>query len=290
MVARGIPAAKVTIIPNAVDPAGFSVSGALTIRCGVNSGSATRRCSASSASFYRYEGLSLLVDAFAQLRAQVPGARLLLVGGGPEAEALSALVKERGLAGAVTMPGRVPFSEVGAWYDLVDVFVYPRLRIRLTDLVTPLKPIEAMASGRIVVASDVGGHREIVAPGKTGYLFPAGDLAALGQTLRRALAERDSWPAMTAAGRRYVERERSWEAACARLRAGLRTAVSQGLVASAGKAVGHGVDGEATRRMSGIKVLRAILQHGEMEGEVLPAGGWATASPPCGQNLAPEAV
>jgi glycosyltransferase involved in cell wall biosynthesis len=73
-----------------------------------------------------------------------------------------------------------------------------------------------MASGRIVVASDVGGHREIVTPGETGYLFPAGDGAALGRTLMRALAERESWPAMSAAGRHYVERERSWDAACAR--------------------------------------------------------------------------
>lgn len=216
MVARGIPAEKVTIIPNAVDPAGFSTARRPGNPLRRELGLGDAPVLGFIGSFYRYEGLSLLVEAFARLRAQVPDARLLLVGGGPEAEALSALVKAQGLDGAVTMPGRVPFSEVGAWYDLVDIFVYPRLRMRLTDLVTPLKPIEAMASGRIVVASDVGGHREIVTPGETGYLFPAGDVAALGQTLMRALAERESWPAMTAAGRRYVERERSWDAACAR--------------------------------------------------------------------------
>ena len=216
MVARGIPAEKVTIIPNAVDPAGFSVSRRPENLLRRELGLGDAPVLGFIGSFYRYEGLSLLVEAFAQLRARVPGARLLLVGGGPEAEALSALVKAQGLEGAVIMPGRVPFSEVGAWYDLVDIFVYPRLRMRLTDLVTPLKPIEAMASGRIVVASDVGGHREIVTAGETGYLFPAGDIAALGRTLMRALAERESWPAMTAAGRRYVERERNWDAVCAR--------------------------------------------------------------------------
>jgi glycosyltransferase involved in cell wall biosynthesis len=114
------------------------------------------------------------------------------------------------------MPGRVPFAEVTDYYDLVDVFVYPRLKMRLTDLVTPLKPIEAMASGRIVVASDVGGHREIVTDGETGFLFTAGDEEALAAVVTATLGAEARWPEIAARARRYVEQERSWRVTCAR--------------------------------------------------------------------------
>ena len=73
----------------------------------------------------------------------------------------------------------MPHDEVERYYSLVDVLAYPRKKMRLTDLVTPLKPLEAMAQGRLVAASDVGGHRELIRDGDTGTLFapdePAGD-------------------------------------------------------------------------------------------------------------------
>ena len=70
------------------------------------------------------------------------------------------------------------------YYDLVDVLAYPRQRMRLTELVTPLKPLEAMAQGRMFVASDVGGHRELVRDGETGFLFPGGRRGCLGAGAR----------------------------------------------------------------------------------------------------------
>jgi glycosyltransferase involved in cell wall biosynthesis len=100
---------------------------------------------------------------------------------------------------------------VSRYYSLVDVLVYPRHPMRLTDLVTPLKPLEAMALGRIVVASDVGGHRELISDGETGFLFHAGDPAALASRLREVLALRDGWDAMRLRARRFVEEERSWK-------------------------------------------------------------------------------
>lgn len=216
IVARGIPAEKVTIIPNAVDVSGFSTERLPVNPLRAEFGLEGKAVLGFIGSFYSYEGLSLLVEALPAIVAAAPDVRLLLVGGGNEADALKARIAELGLADHVVMPGRVPFSEVGRYYDLVDVFVYPRLKMRLTDLVTPLKPIEAMASGRIVVASDVGGHREIVTDRETGFLFPAGDRDALARTVIDVLGARDAWPAMAAAGRAYVERERSWEASCAR--------------------------------------------------------------------------
>ena len=216
IVGRGIPAEKVTIIPNAVDVCGFSTERMAHNPLRAEFGLEGKAVLGFIGSFYSYEGLLLLVEALPAIVAAAPDVRLLFVGGGNEADALKARIAELGLADHVVMPGRVPFSEVGRYYDLVDVFIYPRLRMRLTDLVTPLKPIEAMASGRIVIASDVGGHREIVTDRETGYLFPAGDRDALAATVLRVLGERDRWPAMTAAGRRYVEEQRSWEASCSR--------------------------------------------------------------------------
>ena len=81
---------------------------------------------------------------------------------------------------------------------------------------TPLKPLEAMAGRRVLLASDVGGHRELVADRETGYLFKADDRADLARQIDRVLAGRADWPAIGAAGRRFVERERSWPASVAR--------------------------------------------------------------------------
>lgn len=102
------------------------------------------------------------------------------------------------------------------YYELIDVLAYPRLPIRLTELVTPLKPLEAMAQGRMFVASDVGGHRELVRDGETGFLFKAGDAEALEIALERVLSQRERWPKILLQARRFIEVERTWAASVAR--------------------------------------------------------------------------
>jgi glycosyltransferase involved in cell wall biosynthesis len=82
--------------------------------------------------------------------------------------------------------------------------------MRLTELVTPLKPLEAMAQGRVFVASDVGGHKELVRDGETGRLFTAGSASALASAVESMLNQRESWPAYSVAGRKFVETERNW--------------------------------------------------------------------------------
>ena len=82
--------------------------------------------------------------------------------------------------------------------------------MRLTELVTPLKPLEAMAQRKLVVASNVGGHRELIEDGVTGTLFPAGDPAALAEALDGLFANRQSWARRREVARRFVERDRNW--------------------------------------------------------------------------------
>ncbi|HTR59137.1 MAG TPA: TIGR04063 family PEP-CTERM/XrtA system glycosyltransferase [Casimicrobiaceae bacterium] len=214
--ARGVPLERITVVPNAVDTREF--------RCGVEPDPALRArlgldgktVIGFAGSFYAYEGLDLLIDALALIASRRPDLRLLLIGGGPQEEALKAQASERGLSDRIIFTGRVPHAEVGRYYDLVDLLAYPRYRMRLTDIVTPLKPLEAMAQGRIVVASDVGGHRELVRDGDTGFLFPAGDALMLAQTIESVLGRTAEWPAMRVRARRFVESERTWTRSVAR--------------------------------------------------------------------------
>jgi glycosyltransferase involved in cell wall biosynthesis len=119
------------------------------------------------------------------------------------------------VADKVVFTGRVPHQEVQRYYDLVDVLAYPRHSMRLTELVTPLKPLEAMAQGRLLVASNVGGHKELIRHGQTGLLFQAGDADALADALAAALANPEQAAAIRLAGRAFVEKERNWRASVA---------------------------------------------------------------------------
>ena len=213
---RGIAEDRVTVIPNAVDVAAF--------RFGVEADPDLRRslgldgCTVLgfAGSFYGYEGLDLLIEAARRMLPRHPTLRVLLVGGGPQEQALKAQAAAADIQDRVVFTGRVPHGEVQRYYELIDVLAYPRVSIRLTELVTPLKPLEAMAQGRMFVASDVGGHRELVRHGETGFLFRAGDPQALADAIDALLARRELWPQIRAQARRFVEVERTWKASVAR--------------------------------------------------------------------------
>jgi PEP-CTERM/exosortase A-associated glycosyltransferase len=215
IVARGIPADKVTVIPNAVDIESFEPGGQADEALKTRLGLAGCTVLGFIGSFYAYEGLDLLLQALPAILAQRPEVRVLLVGGGPQDAALKAQAEALGLRDKVVFTGRVPHAEVTRYYDLVDVLVYPRHSMRLTELVTPLKPLEAMAQGRILVASDVGGHQELIRDGETGLLFKAGSAEGLSQAVLRLLGQPELWPRLRTQGRRFVEQERNWAASVA---------------------------------------------------------------------------
>ena len=210
IVARGIAADKVTVIPNAVDIESFAPGGVADEALKAALGLAGATVVGFIGSFYAYEGLDLLLAALPMLLARRPEVRVLLVGGGPQEGALEAQAAALGLADKVVFTGRVPHAEVQRYYDLVDVLAYPRHSMRLTELVTPLKPLEAMAQGRLLIASDVGGHKELIRHGETGMLFQAGNAQALTDTLIELLAQESRWPEIRRAGRQFVENERNW--------------------------------------------------------------------------------
>ena len=215
-IARGVADDKITVVPNAVDRSVFSGPGvpdhALATRLGVYG----KTVLGFFGSFYSYEGLDLLLRAVPEMRRQQPAIAVLLAGGGPEDDNLRTLVHELDLGASVVFAGRVPHHEMRRYYDLVGLFVFPRISMRLTELVTPLKPLEAMAQERIVVASSVGGHRELIRDRETGYLFPPDEPQHLARGVVAALADRDSWPRISAQALEFIDTERSWAHSVAR--------------------------------------------------------------------------
>lgn len=207
---RGVSTTKITVIPNAVDIDTFEPGGQPDLDLKASLGLGNASVVGFIGSFYAYEGLDLLISALPAMLKRRPEVRLLLVGGGPQDGALKAQALKLGLSDKIIFTGRVKHSEVQRYYDLVDVLAYPRHSMRLTELVTPLKPLEAMAQGRLLVASDVGGHKELIKNGLTGVLFKAGDANALAQAVVKLLASSEIWSALRRAGRQFVEEERNW--------------------------------------------------------------------------------
>lgn len=208
--ARGIAGEDITVIANAVDADRFSIIGARDSALEQSLDLAGKQVLGFLGSFYAYEGLDLLIDALALLRDRLPDLRLLLVGGGPQENNLKAQADARGVSDRVRFVSRVPHSEIDRYYSLVDVLTYPRHPMRLTELVTPLKPLEAMAQGRLVLASDVGGHHELIRDSDNGFLFRAGSADSLAQAIESVFAQRERWPDVLRRGRTYVENERTW--------------------------------------------------------------------------------
>lgn len=210
LVARGVDPAKLSLMPNGVDLGVFGTAlprdAALAAQLGLGDGPVIGFLG----SYYPYEGIDDLIAAMPAIVAVHPDARLLLVGGGPAEAALRSQAGSSPAAGAIHFAGRVPHDDVDRYYSLVDVVCYPRKAMRLTELVTPLKPLEAMAQGKLVAASNVGGHRELITDGETGALFAPGDPASLSAALCELLANRELWPARRAIAEAHVLRSHDW--------------------------------------------------------------------------------
>jgi glycogen(starch) synthase len=210
LIARGVAPEKIVVSPNGVDLELFGdpppADEALRAQLGLDEAEVIGFIG----SFYNYEGLDDLVAAMPALVAQRPSAHLLLVGGGPRSDALRAQAAGSSVAERIHFVGRVPHQDVERYYSLIDILAYPRKGMRLTELVTPLKPLEAMAQGRLVAASGVGGHRELIEDGVTGTLFAPDDPAAIARALAGLLADRGIWDERRRVARAFVERERSW--------------------------------------------------------------------------------
>ncbi len=210
LVRRGIPSEKVSVVFNGIDVDHFQICDhdAEYMKAWKPNG---RKVIGFIGSFYRYEGLDLLINAFAQISETMPEALLLLVGGGEMEQELREQIKRLNLTEKVIMPGRIPNDRIPDIYSLIDILVYPRYSMRLTELVTPLKPLEAMAMGKALIASDVGGHKELIKHEETGLLFPAGNMNALTQSIERLLKDSELQKKIENQGYTWVRENHTWD-------------------------------------------------------------------------------
>ena len=212
IIQRGVDSDKITVIPNGVDIDEFGGKHQPDHGLRTSLGLDGAIVLGFIGSFSAYEGLDLLLQAFRMIASSAPNLRLLLVGGGPEDARLRTATRSLEIGDKVVFAGWIAHDRVQQYYDLVDVFVYPRRSVRLTEIVTPLKPLEAMAQRSIVLASAVGGHKELILDGVTGYLFRANDIHSLAERILAVISDRGHWHQVGTAARKFVEEQRTWRA------------------------------------------------------------------------------
>ena len=214
LIERGVPASRITVVGNGVDTATQTpappADPALRAELGLPSDAFVVGY---KGTLFNYESLEVAIDAMAALRTRHPNLRMMIVGTGPARDALIARAAERGVRDEVRFVDRVSHEQVGRYYGLVDLFVLPRRSNRLTDLVTPLKPLEIMARAKPVLASDCGGHRELIIAGENGLLYDAGSTSALADAIATWESRRDALTDLGQRARTWVGRHRSWRAA-----------------------------------------------------------------------------
>jgi glycosyltransferase involved in cell wall biosynthesis len=218
IVARGVPAGKMLIVPNAVSEEFLRpLPDATTLRNQLGIAQ-NEHVIGEVTSLVPHEGIGTLLEATRLLKDRGLPVRVLIVGDGPERAALQRQAAGLGLDEAAIFTGRVPAAKVREFHALLDVFVVPRTPDRVCQLVTPLKPVEAMASGLCVVTSEVKALAEIIKPGVTGALTIPQDPVALADSLELLVGSPDIRRKLGDNAREWVARDRTWANHAARYR------------------------------------------------------------------------
>lgn len=208
---EGIPEDKIFIVPNGVDTSQFTprpYPTYLARRLGLGSGHVTI---GHIGSIRKIEGLRWLLKAGKMLLSRHPHIKILIVGGGDEVEPLQRLATELGLDSVVHFTGQVPHEDVFDYYALIDIFVIPRVRSRVTELVTPIKPYEAMAMGKAVIVSDVAALREIIDDGTTGSICNADDPEDLAEKCSALIQDTQLRAELGHRARQWISQHRDWQ-------------------------------------------------------------------------------
>lgn len=217
LASRGIPEQKLFLVPNGVDIARFAprdydqaLAKELRLEDTLTLGFI--------GTFFPWEGVSWLVRATAELHARGIPCKLLIIGDGAEVDAVCNAIQQENAEGFVSYLGRVPHEDIERYYSILDVLVYPRRSSRITEMVTPLKPLEAMALGKAVLGSNVGGIRELIEPEKTGVLFESGEISDFCRQATRLLGDENLRSTLGKNARARVCAESDWTVVTERYR------------------------------------------------------------------------
>ena len=211
LIDKGVESSKIFVLPNGVDSHRFQpVPEDIKLReeLGLSDGPVIGYVG----SFVGYEGLDLLIDAFAKLVEHRPDAHLLLVGDGDTRTALENQVNRLDLEERVVFTGRVSHDDVERYHSLIDIAPFPRTPDIVCEFISPLKPFESMAMGQLVVASDVAALKEIISDGENGRLFKKGDSHSLFEVLNDVLSDDHRREQLANAGVDWVRANRDWKA------------------------------------------------------------------------------
>ncbi|WP_170105648.1 glycosyltransferase family 4 protein [Desmospora activa] len=217
LIGEGVEADKITVVPNGVDTQQFepmSPDRELAARWGLEG----KRVIGFIGSITSYEGLDDLIVAFARLSERMEDLRLLIVGGGSELPRLKELAAQIGVNKRVIFTGRVEHDAVPRYYSLVDICPFPRIDATVCELITPLKPLEAMALAKTVLVSDLPALRELVRGGETGLVFRRGDVDALTEALAEVLEAPGEAERLGRQAREWVLQQRDWRDVVTRYR------------------------------------------------------------------------
>lgn len=208
--ARGIASERLFHVPNGVDTLRFvprARNSGLAAALGLN-GAPTLGF---IGTLFPWEGIAWLVRAAVALRNRGAVFNMLIVGDGPEAGEIRKAIQENDAGSYIFYPGRVPHEQIESYYSVIDVLVYPRPSTRLTELVTPLKPLEAMALGKAVLGSDIGGVRELVESEVTGVLFKPSDVLDFERQAMRLLQDPEFRRLLGDRARQRVAADKDWK-------------------------------------------------------------------------------
>ncbi len=206
----GVSRQRIVLVPNAVDtqrfapmPRDIQIAQALNLPPGVPvigyAGSAVA-----------YEGLDLLLDALALLKKQGEDFVFVLVGDGKVMSTVKVQAQNLGLEKHCRFTGRIPFDQVSHYLSCMDIMPVPRLSSPVTEMVSALKPLEAMAMGKAVVLSDVSPHKAMAGDNQRARLFAKDNAQALSQVLQQLMHDPAERTRLGQAARTWTETERSW--------------------------------------------------------------------------------
>ena len=211
LVENGVEESKISVLPNAVDASKFKII-PKDVELEKELGFENKVVIGYIGSFVDYEGLDLLLEACSILKEKHGDIfRLLLVGDGDTMQLLRRTTRFLQLEDQVVFTGRIPHDEVQKYYSLIDIAPLPRKGLRVCELVSPLKPFEAMGSGKVLVVSSVQALAEIVDDGVTGMVFEKDNSADLAVKLETAILDENLRKQIGNDANKWVMENHSWE-------------------------------------------------------------------------------
>ena len=214
-ISRGVEESKISVVPNAVDAE--VVRNETDLFNEMKDQLEDKLVVGYIGSLRELEGVDLTAKAVSILKKKGFDVNLFVLSSQSGQNELRAYCNELGIAEDSHIVGPVPHDQVAPFYDLIDVFVVSRPDTRVTRLVTPLKPFEAMRSGTAVVMADLPALAEIVEDGKTGCLYPAGDAQALAAKIRDLLGDKSKRDSLGQNAKNWILEYRTWESVISKI-------------------------------------------------------------------------